>query len=173
MADSSVLCTGLMFQGEFTAFEYSEPLYKLMLSYRTVVLLNLQGKTSSLFRSFTTMGKKSEMAWVEHAGAHIGDTRAYSLRSSIDSNKWRDSPKMMHQKHRKTRKTVGTRLYRVRHSWNSGPQLFNHGRDTIGSLPFSAHCRHSCRACVIFSEIVGANVRSSRPYRGDMRCTRE
>ena len=30
---------------------------------------------------------------------------------------------MMHQKRIKTRKTVGTRLYRVRHSWNRGPRV--------------------------------------------------
>ncbi len=34
------------------------------------------------------------------------------------------------------RKTVGTRLHRVRHSWNRGPRVINHGRDAIGSLPF-------------------------------------
>jgi hypothetical protein len=36
-------------------------------------------------------------------------------------------------------KTVGTRLHRVRHSWNIGPRLINHGRDAIGSLPLYAH----------------------------------
>ena len=57
----------------------------------------------------------------------------------IDSKKLRDLPKVMHQKNRNTRKTVGTRLYRVRHSWNRGPGLINHGRDTIGSLPYCTY----------------------------------
>ena len=38
-----------------------------------------------------------------------------------------------------TRKMVGTRLHRVRHSWAIDPGLINHGRDAIGSLPFFAY----------------------------------
>ena len=41
---------------------------------------------------------------------------------------------MMHQKHRKTRKTVGTRLYRVRDSSNCGPQ-FDQWRTRCNRVP--------------------------------------
>ena len=73
---------------------------------------------------------------------------------------------MMCQKHRKAWKTVGTRLYRVRDSSTPGHYPINGGRDTIGSLPFSAYFRHERRACVIFSEIVGVNARKRGPYAG-------
>lgn len=49
---------------------------------------------------------------------------------------------MMHQKYVKARRTVGTRLYRVRHLWVGGPGLMNHGRDTIVSLPFYAYYKY-------------------------------
>ena len=54
----------------------------------------------------------------------------------IDSNEFGKTMREHNANTCNVREMVETRLYRVRHLWNDGPGVINHGRDTIESLPF-------------------------------------